>query len=37
MIKAAIFDLDGTLLNRDESLKKYIDNQYNYLQLGTNV
>ena len=28
MIKAVIFDLDGTLLNRDESIKKFIDNQY---------
>lgn len=31
MIKAAIFDLDGTLLNRDKSLKKFIDNQYKRL------
>ncbi|MEH7237545.1 HAD family hydrolase [Bacillus sp. JJ1562] len=28
MIKAAIFDLDGTLLNRDESVKKFITTQY---------
>lgn len=28
MIKAVIFDLDGTLLNRDESLKRFIDKQY---------
>ncbi|NHM33632.1 HAD family hydrolase [Neobacillus terrae] len=28
MVKAVIFDLDGTLLNRDESVKKFIDNQY---------
>ncbi|WEG14482.1 HAD-IA family hydrolase [Pullulanibacillus sp. KACC 23026] len=31
MIKAAIFDLDGTLLNRDESLRNYINNQYERL------
>ncbi|MBY0121593.1 HAD family hydrolase [Bacillus sp. S/N-304-OC-R1] len=31
MIKAIIFDLDGTLLNRDESVKKFIDNQYERL------
>ncbi|MBS4192830.1 HAD family hydrolase [Bacillus sp. FJAT-49705] len=31
MIKAVIFDLDGTLLNRDESVKKFIDNQYKRL------
>ncbi|MBT2724500.1 HAD family hydrolase [Bacillus sp. ISL-46] len=31
MIKAAIFDLDGTLLNRDESVKRFIDNQYERL------
>ncbi|ASV67537.1 HAD family hydrolase [Cytobacillus kochii] len=31
MIKAVIFDLDGTLLNRDESVKKFIDNQYERL------
>ena len=36
MIKAAIFDLDGTLLNRDESVKIFIDRQYERLnkQLG---
>ncbi|WP_339145988.1 MULTISPECIES: HAD-IA family hydrolase [unclassified Sutcliffiella] len=28
MIKAVIFDLDGTLLNRDVSVKKFIDDQY---------
>ena len=28
MIKAIIFDLDGTLLNRDESVKNFIDDQY---------
>ncbi|ATP41322.1 L-2-haloalkanoic acid dehalogenase [Solibacillus sp. R5-41] len=32
MIKAIIFDLDGTLLNRDESVKKFIDNQYERLK-----
>lgn len=31
MIKAAIFDLDGTLLNRDESVKIFIDRQYDRL------
>ena len=31
MIKAVLFDLDGTLLNRDESLKGFIDNQYQRL------
>ncbi|TYS70419.1 HAD family hydrolase [Sutcliffiella horikoshii] len=28
MIRAVIFDLDGTLLNRDVSLKKFVDDQY---------
>ncbi|WP_214795076.1 MULTISPECIES: HAD family hydrolase [unclassified Exiguobacterium] len=28
-IKAVIFDLDGTLLNRDESVQKFIKSQYN--------
>ncbi|RFU60142.1 HAD family hydrolase [Bacillus sp. V59.32b] len=31
MIKAVLFDLDGTLLNRDASVKKFIDNQYDRL------
>ncbi|SET96564.1 putative hydrolase of the HAD superfamily [Salinibacillus kushneri] len=31
MIKAVIFDLDGTLLNRDASLQKFLENQYNRL------
>lgn len=31
MIKAVIFDLDGTLLNRDESVKKFINSQYQRL------
>ncbi|CAM5214268.1 Phosphoglycolate phosphatase [Ureibacillus acetophenoni] len=31
MIKAVLFDLDGTLLNRDESVKLFIENQYNRL------
>lgn len=31
MIKAVIFDLDGTLLNRDASLQKFIENQYDRL------
>lgn len=36
MIKAALFDLDGTLLNRDESVKMFINSQYDRLnkQLG---
>ncbi|MCJ0932057.1 HAD family hydrolase [Virgibacillus halodenitrificans] len=32
MIKAVLFDLDGTLLNRDESLKGFINNQYERLK-----
>jgi len=32
MIKAAIFDLDGTLLNRDESVKVFIDREYDRLK-----
>lgn len=28
MVKAVIFDLDGTLLDRDSSLKPFIKNQY---------
>ncbi|MFS0823331.1 HAD family hydrolase [Bacillus sp. 1P02SD] len=31
MIKAAIFDLDGTLLDRDESVKKFVSYQYDRL------
>ncbi|QUG42055.1 HAD family hydrolase [Psychrobacillus sp. INOP01] len=31
MIKAVLFDLDGTLLNRDESLKIFVDKQYERL------
>ncbi|MBU9714148.1 HAD family hydrolase [Evansella tamaricis] len=31
MIKGVLFDLDGTLLNRDESVKMFINNQYNRL------
>ncbi|WP_078434074.1 HAD family hydrolase [Metabacillus halosaccharovorans] len=31
MIKAVLFDLDGTLLNRDESIKRFIHNQYQRL------
>lgn len=36
MFKAAIFDLDGTLLDRDRSLDFFINNQYDrfYKQLG---
>jgi putative hydrolase of the HAD superfamily len=32
MIKAVIFDLDGTLLNRDASVQKFIDDQYERLK-----
>jgi len=31
VIKAALFDLDGTLLNRDESVKIFIEKQYDRL------
>lgn len=31
MIKAAVFDLDGTLLNRDATLKKFINDQHQRL------
>ncbi|TQR10955.1 HAD family hydrolase [Psychrobacillus soli] len=31
MIRAVLFDLDGTLLDRDESVKKFIVNQYERL------
>jgi putative hydrolase of the HAD superfamily len=31
MIKAAIFDLDGTLLNRDASVRRFIEDQYERL------
>jgi len=31
MIQAVLFDLDGTLLDRDESVKKFVDNQYDRL------
>ncbi|WP_188634369.1 HAD family hydrolase [Lentibacillus kapialis] len=31
MLKAVVFDLDGTLLNRDESLKIFIEQQYKRL------
>lgn len=32
MIKGVLFDLDGTLLNRDESVKMFINSQYDRLQ-----
>jgi len=32
MIKAIIFDLDGTLLNRDATVQKFIDDQYERLK-----
>jgi putative hydrolase of the HAD superfamily len=31
MIKAVLFDLDGTLLDRDASVKRFIDGQYDRL------
>lgn len=31
MVKAVLFDLDGTLLDRDESVKRFIDSQYDRL------
>lgn len=31
MIQAVLFDLDGTLLDRDASVKKFIENQYEQL------
>lgn len=38
MIKAVMFDLDGTLLDRDQSVKLFIDEQYNrFAQLKDNV
>ncbi|MCV9885523.1 HAD family hydrolase [Metabacillus halosaccharovorans] len=36
MIKAVLFDLDGTLLNRDESIKRFIHNQYQRLNKWLN-
>lgn len=36
LIKAVIFDLDGTLLDRDKSVKKFIDNQYERLYKWVN-
>ncbi|MFF2752631.1 HAD family hydrolase [Psychrobacillus sp. NPDC058041] len=32
MIKAVLFDLDGTLLDRDESVKRFINDQYERLE-----
>lgn len=38
MIKAVLFDLDGTLLNRDESVKSFIHNQYDrYIQFMNHI
>ncbi|MBD8026344.1 HAD family hydrolase [Ureibacillus sp. Re31] len=31
MIKAVLFDLDGTLLNRDESVRRFVEDQYERL------
>ncbi|MEM5017880.1 HAD family hydrolase [Metabacillus indicus] len=36
MIKVVIFDLDGTLLNRDESVKVFINRQYERLNKSVN-
>lgn len=36
MIKAVIFDLDGTLLNRDASVKAFIESQYQRLYKWVN-
>ena len=32
MIKAVLFDLDGTLLDRDESVKRFIQSQYDRIK-----
>lgn len=37
MIKAVIFDLDGTLLDRDSSLLKFVVDQYNRLLNHTKI
>ena len=34
LIRAVIFDLDGTLLNRDASVQKFIEDQYERLNEG---
>ena len=36
MIKAVLFDLDGTLLNRDESVKHFIERQYDRFLMQLN-
>lgn len=36
MIKAVVFDLDGTLLDRDSSVKKFIKEQYRRLDKSVN-
>lgn len=33
-MKAVLFDLDGTLLNRDASVHAFIENQYDRLNNG---
>ena len=35
MIKAVLFDLDGTLLNRDESILRFADRQYDRMKKWT--
>lgn len=37
MIKAVLFDLDGPLLNREESVKKFIEKQYDRLHNQLNA
>jgi putative hydrolase of the HAD superfamily len=34
LIKAVLFDLDGTLLDRDQSIKRFIDGQYDRMEKG---
>jgi putative hydrolase of the HAD superfamily len=36
MVKAVLFDLDGTLLDRDESVKQFIAAQYDRLTAHLN-
>ncbi|SHN30453.1 HAD family hydrolase [Gracilibacillus kekensis] len=36
MIKAVLFDLDGTLLDRDQSVKQFISHQYDRLRKSLN-
>ena len=36
MIRAVLFDLDGTLLDRRQSLEQFIHDQYNRFNLSFN-